>query len=430
MVNYFELSNIVDYDKNIICQIYKSNSDNFNLYNCNDNKINILNNYIIKESLNLEPIIKSLNLEQSIESHNLEQSIESLNLEQSIESHNLEQSIESHNLEQSIIDTTLKKNLNFKIGFFINNFLSLSKINIIFNYAFYTRYYNNNENIIIYNNDIDLSILNKFINEFNCFEITNLNEINNILFKNNITHLYSIGKTFISKNVINLIHLDSDNDIKNDSNDSNEFICKYALFTDYLNTHELPIIPFIIDYNKYDTNSNFRNDLVISQDAIIIGRDGEYNDFNIIEVFNAIKEILDIDNNIYFIFVNTKPFYIHDRILYLDKIIDNSLKVKFINSCDAMIHGKINGEIYSYEIAEFSILNKPIITCLKNDINTGHINILLDKALYYYDTPSLVNIFSKISHFKNIDFNWNACNDNLPEQVIKLFMKNFINNSY
>ena len=78
-------------------------------------------------------------------------------------------------------------------------------------------------------------------------------------------------------------------------------------------------------------------------------------------------------------------------------IIDLEKKVKFINSCDAMIHARAGGETFGASIAEFSIKNKPVITCpcIIYDSNNAHINILKDKAILYNmnNTEQVYSIF-------------------------------------
>ena len=44
------------------------------------------------------------------------------------------------------------------------------------------------------------------------------------------------------------------------------------------------------------------------------------------------------------------------------KIVEPELKVSFINTCDCMIHARTDGETFGLAIAEFSTLNKPIIS--------------------------------------------------------------------
>jgi hypothetical protein len=136
---------------------------------------------------------------------------------------------------------------------------------------------------------------------------------------------------------------------------------------------------------------------------------------------NAIKKFLDINktNNVYFLFMNTVDFYHHQNIIYLDKNIDLLYKTKFINTCDAMIHARSDGETFGLAIAEFSIKNKPIITCPCGDLE--HILLLGDKAIIYNNTEELIDIFSNIKELISQHSCWNCYREYTPEKIMNIF---------
>jgi hypothetical protein len=195
----------------------------------------------------------------------------------------------------------------------------------------------------------------------------------------------------------------------------------YIGINDYINKKSntnIKIIPHIVDLP--DCNENWRSILNIPNTSIVFGRHGGYHQFNMPMVHNAIKEFLKTNTDVYFLFLNTNKFYTHPRIIYIDKIQDDPIeKVRFINTCDAMIHGRGEGEMFSLAIGEFSIKNKPIITCPSGD--TGHIDILREKGIYYRSKRELIHVFRNIhiliKHFPN----WNAYGQYTPENVMNLF---------
>ncbi len=100
----------------------------------------------------------------------------------------------------------------------------------------------------------------------------------------------------------------------------------------------------------------------IPENAVVFGRHGGKGQFDIRFVQEIIYNIAKSNPTIYFIFVNTYTFCeTLPNIIHLDTIIDTNSKRKFINTCDAMIWGRIEGETFGLEIAEFSICNKPVI---------------------------------------------------------------------
>ena len=166
----------------------------------------------------------------------------------------------------------------------------------------------------------------------------------------------------------------------------------------------IPVIPYIV--NLPTTDTNLRNELQIPDDAIVYGRYGGLYEFNISEVHNAIKEYIHSDTNCYFLFMNTLTFYEHPRIIYLNRNLCLHYKSKFINTCDAMIHAREMGETFGLSIAEFSIKNKPIITCVCGDLE--HIKILGDKAIIYNSPKELISIFKNIKSIIHSRTDWNA----------------------
>ena len=121
--------------------------------------------------------------------------------------------------------------------------------------------------------------------------------------------------------------------------------------------------------------------------------------------------------------MNTTIFYSHPRIIYLEKNIDLIFKVKFINTCNAMIHSRIMGETFGLSIGEFSIKNKPIITCRCGDME--HIKILGDKAILYNSKEELIDIFNKIQKIINSRNDWNSYKYYTLKNIMSLF-KNLI----
>ena len=180
------------------------------------------------------------------------------------------------------------------------------------------------------------------------------------------------------------------------------------------------VIPHIVSLP--DEVSDLKNDLNIPNDAIVLGRYGGYNEFNIDITHRAIVEFLNsCDSNVYFLFMNTHPFYQHPRIIYLDKNTDVIYKTKFVNTCDAMIHARGEGEIFSLSIAEFSFRNKPILTCPNGDMIQEHINILGTKAIQYNSVHDLIDIFTNIRTIITSRTDWNAYSDYSPDKVMELF---------
>lgn len=183
------------------------------------------------------------------------------------------------------------------------------------------------------------------------------------------------------------------------------------------NNTNIPLLPHMV--NLANCDEDLRDELHIPQDAVVIGRYGGVDQFDIQFVHDAIKAFLETNTNTYFLFMNTNKFYEHPNILYLDGTTNMIYKTKFINTCDAMIHARMMGETFGLTIAEFSSRNKPVITCICGDIE--HIKILKHKAIFYNSKDQLVNIFKNIKDIAQSRTDWNAYREYSPENIMKIF---------
>jgi len=183
------------------------------------------------------------------------------------------------------------------------------------------------------------------------------------------------------------------------------------------NNTDYKVIPHMIDLP--DCSTNLRATLNIPDDAIVLGRYGGSDQFNIDFVHDTIETYLQNNKQIYFLFMNTRVFYTHPQIIYLDRNLDLNFKAKFINTCNAMLHARSMGETFGLSVGEFSSKNKPIITCNCGDLE--HIKILGDKAIIYNNKEELLNIFKNIESILRRYDDWNCYKYYTPENIINLF---------
>lgn len=176
-----------------------------------------------------------------------------------------------------------------------------------------------------------------------------------------------------------------------------------------------------------DTTSTLHDMLNIPRDAVVFGRSGGYYTFDIGYVKQAIERLAQDHKDWYFIFLNTEKFSTLPNVLFLEKTWDTNLKERFINTCDAMIHARSDGETFGLACAEFSVRNKPIITCLSGDL--AHLDILGDKALVYRNQSECINHLKFCAHYKKRlrSKDWDAYSkDYSPEAIMKQFNEIFI----
>jgi FkbM family methyltransferase len=317
---------------------------------------------------------------------------------------------------------------DFKIGFYDNGLSERGTTTALYSYAHYAEEYFDCQSIIFYNKNHysnNINVIEKFNNRFTVYDINDFEEIDKLILKNNIKYFYNTcgGKqnsTQLVKNCKNLIHAVFEVEPFGD---------KYAAISQYLSNKStlyknVDFISYMVDLPGH--SDNMRKELNLPENAYVIGRYGGFEQFDIQYVHQAIKLILSNEKcELYFVFVNTRVFYNHPRIIYLGKIIDPYLKTKYINTCDCMIHARSDGETFGLAIAEFSTLNKPIITC-KSDIDNCHLDILGEKAIIFNSKESLINILNNIKDITNSRLDWNAYKEFTPYNVMKKFRDVFL----
>jgi len=174
---------------------------------------------------------------------------------------------------------------------------------------------------------------------------------------------------------------------------------------------------------------NMREKLKIPKDAIVFGRHGGSDTFDLQFAREVIVNTTVARPNIYFVFVNTPVFvHNHPQIIFLNKIVDLDLKNKFINTCDAHLECNSIGHSFGISIGEFSVNNKKIIAYNPDGWmwNRAHIEILGDNALYYKDFNEFHNILMNFNPKDWIDKDNNFYKEYSPEKVMKIFKKVFI----
>lgn len=302
----------------------------------------------------------------------------------------------------------------------------------MFDYAFYNEKILGNESVIIYSpSDArnDASAIKKFTDNFRTYTLDGITEktcydsrcvvpmIDRILERENCHVLYQqkYGTndgvvSAICKNVILVA-----SDVRDVHGDRYVYVSKWL--SDVCSGGELPWLPIIIDLPS--SSKNFRRELNIPEHAIVFGRTGGMDTWNIPWVNMVIEEVLKRRPDIFFVFQNTPIHFNHPNVKYVQTTSDNLFKSCFINTCDAMLHARFEGESFGQTIAEFSTKNKRIITFGSPTIAKNHIEMLKDKGLYYNNPNDLFHIL--MSFEKQPDIDWNCYKEHTPMNGIMKF---------
>ena len=191
-----------------------------------------------------------------------------------------------------------------------------------------------------------------------------------------------------------------------------------------------PYVYGICDYLP-EPNLNLREIYNIPSTAKVFGRIGAKDSFNVDCAKHAIIDLVNNTEDVYFMFFGTDSFYEHPRIIYLPKSHEYQDKSNFVNACDAMLHARIDGEIFSLSTAEFSIRNKPIITWNPPNppehYDTGHIYLMQENAIYYKDGNELLHILINLDKKEIGDLEWDKyCGEYNPQKVMNEFKEVYL----
>ena len=311
---------------------------------------------------------------------------------------------------------------------FHDNALSLRGTTVaIYDWAYWTRHYLGVDPIIMYNSKNqfnDEGVIEKFSKEFPVFSYDDKSEIDTILSKNNCDAflMEKGGKpdgiiSTVAKNLVNAISICSVSDIHGDV---------YAMGSKWLSKitdYQIPYVPYMV--HLPDVEGDMREELSIPKDALVFGRNGGWETFDLPFVKKAIEQVLSERSDIWFVFQFTQPFIEHERVIHLPGSSDMNTKVKFINTCDVMLHARQVGESFGLSCAEFSIRNKPIITYL-NSPERNHIDTLGEKGIYFETESDILHILRNLDKEEINSLEWNCYQDYTPEKVSQKFKEVYL----
>jgi len=316
-----------------------------------------------------------------------------------------------------------------KIAFWDNCLSERGTTVSLYNYAYYNRKLLGNESIILYNNtkreNVE-KVVERFQKEFKVFGVSDFSEVDAILLEQKCDIFYitkgGANEGQVSKVCKTVVHCVFD--YSEPHGDVYAGISNWIRGGNGINGSQIfPVVPYMVYLPEND--KNMRQRLDIPDDATVYGRHGGYNQFDIPYVHRAVYETALQNKHIYFLFVNTAPFCPRmPNIIHLKQMIDLDEKVEFINTCDAMLWARQQGESFGLSIAEFSIKNKPVLLTQGN-CDVAHIHLMKDKGIWYNES-NLKYILTHFNRAHSQQMDWNAYKEYTPEKVMEIFKRVFI----
>lgn len=312
-----------------------------------------------------------------------------------------------------------------KIGFHDNSLNIRGTSVAVYDYAYYNQTILGNESVIFYNincGGTDNSVVEKFKTSFRVIPYNNFSDIDSG--NHNLDALYIIKAGEINHQILNtaktLVHsvfMQPEYQVHGD---------RYAFVSEWLSNvcsqGRIPFVPHMI--NLPNISTDLRYELSIPKSAIVFGRYGGDSTFDISFVKSSIDKSLT-NKSFYFLFMNTPKFIEHERVIFLDPSSDLVYKTKFINTCDAMIHARHQGESFGIAVLEFASRNKQIIT-YGNSSETSHLQYLNGNCHVYNSEQDLDYIFNNFEQINSFDTRFLADKfspTNVMTQFYDVFLK-------
>lgn len=333
--------------------------------------------------------------------------------------------------------------------FHVNQFSLRGTEVAVYDYAHFNELLLNNRSVIASHRQSPHhpDVVKKFSDRFEIYYYDNLEELQDIVVKVKADVFYAlkpgVNDGVVLNNVKNCIHVVFCH--YQPHGDVYSYISEWL--AEAVSDSRQPWVPHIVSLPEID--GDLREELDIPADAIVFGRYGGLETFDIPFVKREIYKIAANRPDLYFIFMNTENFLIKKRyflkkrvnkilslwlfrkraipnIIFLEGSSNIARKVKFIKTCDAMLHARTRGESFGIACGEFSIFNKPVITCNADWVpERNHIVTLKNKGLYYSSARELRHILNRFEKRPTED--WDAYTEQFnPKSVMAKFKTVFL----
>ncbi|ANF50414.1 hypothetical protein A0O34_07735 [Chryseobacterium glaciei] len=270
----------------------------------------------------------------------------------------------------------------------------------LYDYADFNERYLGNESVIVYNKTLPTNHplgIEKFEKRFQVIDYSDFNEVDTIIKNNNIDLFYAIKNGDIDgvetkecKTVVHSVfkHFEPHGDV-------------YAYVSEWLSEEmtgsKYPFVPHMVNFGA-ETSDDLRAELNIPKNAKVFGYYGGGQSFNIVFAQQTAEKIASKYKDVYFIFMGVDSFVKKKwwksalpNIIFLPPSSDIMMKLKFINTCNALLHARERGETFGITVAEFAIKGKPVIT-FGDSPEKAHNTHLKDQAYYYHNAKELQDI--------------------------------------
>jgi len=279
-----------------------------------------------------------------------------------------------------------------RIAFHINQLSERGCELALFDYCIYSQSLLGHQPIVFYEKHSprnDASVIRRFSDKFELVAYEHFSQVDEQITAKKLDLFYAIkgGEVdgIYSRRVPSMMHAvfaQSPLEIHGSS---------YAFISEWLawkcTASLLPAVPFIVRPPRFEDPVSLRCELGIPLSATVFAGYGGSDSFNLEFVReHVIPQVLEVRDDVYFLFMNFTPFIQHPRVHFLPKTIDISAKERFVAAADAMLHARRQGESFGLACAEFSAQGKAIFSYRYTP--DRHPQFLLGDAIHLYSSAS------------------------------------------
>lgn len=157
------------------------------------------------------------------------------------------------------------------------------------------------------------------------------------------------------------------------------------------------VLPYVAEPYAPDAPRDLRGELGIPADAVVFGRHGGYDTFDLPWVHEVVAKTAARRPHVHFAFLNTRPWPGSDlpNVHFVPATTDPAARAAFVATCDAMLHAREDGETFGLAVAEFALRRLPVFTHSRAR-DTEHLRLLGDQAVVYHgpwDLESQIKLF-------------------------------------
>lgn len=310
-----------------------------------------------------------------------------------------------------------------RIAFVIERFSVRGVEGVVWSYAHYNEKLLNNDSIIIVraqpgqpaNNDITDEAKDMFMDRFPVFVIDE-NKIDPLLIELKVdvcvVPCYGTAGCYMPTAVPTIAHCVFVSDAKLGT--------MRASISNWVSRGHTRVLPNMIDIPDTD-GTNMREELGIPADAFVFGRYGGWEQFSVPWAVPVVVDLATERPDVYFVLMHTKPFEAPPNVLFVRGTCSKYRKRQFIDTCDAMIHAREDGETFGCAVGEFAVCGKPIVTCLSGDM--AHAQILGDKAVVCAGPDQLKAAMGDTARLRALDMSGNGYEQYMPARVTGLLRR-------